>query len=62
MIPHHLSEPLNSAINALSVGALLATLVGWLPHIGALLSIVWFGLKIALALQELRLNRRKLDQ
>jgi hypothetical protein len=47
-------------LDVLSLGALVATFVGWLPHIGAGLSVVWFGLKIAIAWQEYRLNQRKL--
>lgn len=59
---HDISAPVNQAGNFVSVGALLATLLGWLPHIAALLSVVWFGLKIVIALQEWKINKRKLAE
>jgi hypothetical protein len=53
---HRLSWP-----DGLSLAAIVASYVGWLPHIAAFLSIVWFALKIIVAWQEYRLNKRKLD-
>jgi hypothetical protein len=34
------------AVDALSVGATLATLAGWLPHMAALASLVWSAIRI----------------
>ncbi len=57
----HLSHSAERAIDALSLGAIIATFAGWLPHVAAFLSVVWFGLKIIIAWQEYRLNKRKLS-
>jgi hypothetical protein len=56
----HLSDTAKHGLDALSVGALLTTLFGWLPQIAALLTVVWFALRIAIGIQEYTLNGRKL--
>ena len=39
-------DQIKHAVDALSLGTVLATLAGWLPHIAALVSIVWGLLRI----------------
>lgn len=39
LVPHDLVAP----GNVLSVSTIVATWLGWLPHIAAALSIIWFG-------------------
>lgn len=33
-------------LDAISVGVIFSTIVGWLPSIAALLSIIWLGIQI----------------
>ena len=42
----HLTEPVKHLGDMLSVGTVIATLLGWLPHIAALLTISWTLLRI----------------
>ena len=39
-------EQVKHTIDALSLGTVLATLAGWLPHIAAVVSIIWGCLRI----------------
>lgn len=39
-------EHVKSAVDAGSIGTLLATIAGWLPHVAALFTIVWTGVRI----------------
>jgi hypothetical protein len=55
-----ISDGAKHLLDALSVGALVAALFSWLPQIAALLTVVWFALRIAIGLQEYKLNGRKL--
>lgn len=72
-----LSEPVKHSLDVLSVGTvlvsfiswLLASFVGLLPVIGAILSVVWLSLRVRTALldhlirkQEYELNARKLRE
>lgn len=41
-----LSEPIKHVIDALSIGAAVATFFSWLPDIAALLSVIWLILRI----------------
>lgn len=41
-----LSEDIKHAVDGVSVGTLVATLVGWLPHIASFLTIVWVAIRI----------------
>jgi hypothetical protein len=59
---HELSEPTKQAVDALSAGAIIATLFSWLPQISALLAAIWFGLRIFETWQNIRLNGRKLGR
>lgn len=64
------SELSNTAkhwFDGISLGAIAGTLLGWLPHIAAVLSIIWFVLRIKnermeakLKQQEFEINSRKL--
>lgn len=62
-----LSDTAKHWFDGLSLGAIAGTLLGWLPHIAAVLSIVWFVLRIKnermeakLKQQEFEINSRKL--
>lgn len=39
-------ETAKHVIDSLSAGTVVATFVGWLPHIAALLSVVWMLIRI----------------
>lgn len=60
MIGAHLSEPVKHAADAAAVLTPIAVFLDVLPHISALLAAIWLTLRIAIALQEYRLNGRKL--
>jgi uncharacterized membrane protein YciS (DUF1049 family) len=62
-----LSEPVKRSIDLVSFGALLSTIIGWLPPVGAVLSIFWIGARLRNELlehrikqQEYELNKRRL--
>jgi chromate transport protein ChrA len=40
------TEDIKYAVDGVSVGALVATLAGWLPSIASLLTIIWVALRI----------------
>jgi len=42
----HDHETAKNIVDALSIGAVVGTLAGWLPAVAALLSIVWTTLRI----------------
>lgn len=42
----HLSEPFKSVLDGMSIGTIVATFLGWLPHVATLLSIVWVTIRI----------------
>lgn len=56
----HVSEPVKNAADVAAIAAPIAVFFNALPHIAALLSIVWLGLRIFIAVQEHTLNRRKM--
>ena len=65
----HLSATAVRWFDTLSLGAIFATYVGWLPHVAAGLSIIWIAIRISnevlerrLKQQEYRLNQRRLDE
>lgn len=67
MILGHISEPVKNAVDTAAVFGAVATLFDVLPSIAAVLSIIWLGLRIAIAIlehkvkrQEHALNKRKL--
>lgn len=41
-----MSPVTRTAVETLSVGTVIGTLAGWLPAMAALLSIVWYGIRI----------------
>ena len=41
-----ISEPVKHLFDSLSLGAIVATFIGVLPHIATLLSVIWFALRI----------------
>jgi chromate transport protein ChrA len=43
--PHHF-EQTKHAVDALSIGTVVATLAGWLPSIAALATLVWTCIRI----------------
>ena len=62
-----LSDTAKHWLDGVSIGAIAGSLLGWLPHIAAILSVVWFVLRIKnermeakLKQQEFTLNERKL--
>ena len=56
----HLSDTAKHAVDALSIGALVATLFDYLPGVTAVLVFVWTGMRIYESYQAIRLNGRKL--
>lgn len=44
--PHDFIDISKHAIDALSIGVAVATLIQWLPSIAALLTIVWTSIRI----------------
>lgn len=56
----NLSEPAKHAVDAIAGVTLLATLLSWLPAIGAVLSVIWIAMRIFESWQNIRLNSRKL--
>jgi hypothetical protein len=38
----------------------VAAFFSWLPQVAALLTVIWFALRIAIGVQEYRLNQRRL--
>ena len=56
----HLSDTAKHWIDALSLGALVATLLSWLPAATAILVFSWTVMRIYESYQNIRLNARKL--
>lgn len=53
-------EPVKHIIDMASIGALVATFFGWLPHVTAMLTLVWMCIRIYETKTVQRfLNRRK---
>lgn len=51
--------------DAVSISAIVATLIGWLPHIAALLTVIWSVVRIyneILDSQIKRKQKKKLDE
>lgn len=46
-------------IDGLSLGAIVASLLGWLPHIAAGMSVVWVGLRISNEILERKIKRQE---
>lgn len=61
-VKEHLVEPTFNRFDWGSLGLAVATFFNWLPQISALLAAVWFCLRIAIGLQEWKLNQRKLKK
>jgi hypothetical protein len=57
---HYLSDPAKHTVDALAGVTLLATLLSWLPAIGAVLAVLWTLLRIYESVQNIRINNRKL--
>ena len=56
----HMSETAKHAVDAMSIGALIATLSDWLPEVTALAVFVWTCLRIYEAVLAIRVKRREL--
>ena len=54
-----LSETVKHAADTVAVATPIAIFFNILPSVAALLSVVWLGLRIIVAWQEMHLNRRK---
>ena len=54
------NETAKQAVDALSIGALIATLFDWLPEVTALAVFVWTCLRIYESLLAIRVKRREL--
>jgi hypothetical protein len=57
----HMSETGKHVVDALSVGALVATFFEWLPGITAVLVAIWTIMRMYESWQAIQINRRKLD-
>lgn len=42
----HLSAPFKSVLDGMSIGTIVATFLGWLPHVATLLSVIWVAIRI----------------
>lgn len=40
------SMAFNRTCDTVSIGALLGTLLGWLPHIATVLTVVWMAIRV----------------
>ena len=58
----HLSDTAKHWLDALSLGALAATFMDWLPGLSAMLVFVWTVLRIYEAILAIRLKRRELGE
>lgn len=58
----HLSDTAKHWIDALSLGALAATFIDWLPGMSALLVFVWTALRIYECVLAIRLKHRELGE
>jgi hypothetical protein len=56
----HLSDTAKHWLDVLSVGALAATLLDWLPGVTAVLVAVWTVMRMVESYQQIKLNNRKL--
>jgi len=43
MVTTEFAAPIKHMVDTVSLTTIVATFVGWLPHIAALLSVVWIG-------------------
>jgi hypothetical protein len=57
-----MSEPVKHIVDALAGVTLLATLLSWLPAIGAVLAVIWTALRIFESVQNIKINNRKLRE
>lgn len=55
----NLDEPTKHLFDGISLGTIVATFLGWLPHVATLLSIVWVAIRIWETDTVQRLARRK---
>lgn len=39
-------EAAKAVVDGLSLGTVIGTILGWIPHIAAVLSVIWFALRI----------------
>lgn len=60
-MPVQVQEQLKQITDAVSIGTIVATIVGWLPSIAAFISIIWGLIRIweTRTLQNLVARRRK---
>ena len=56
----HLSDTAKHVVDALSVGALVATLFDWIPGVTAVAVLIWTAMRIVESWQSIKLNHRKL--
>jgi hypothetical protein len=55
-----LSEQARYWLDASAIGAVVASLFGWLPEIAALLSVIWFGMRLYETHLAIRLKKHEL--
>lgn len=55
----HVSHAVARWIDGLSLGAIAATLLGWLPHVAAGLSVIWICLRIANEVLDRRIKQQQ---
>jgi hypothetical protein len=61
MVQHeNTSEVILKAADYGAIGVAVTTLVGWLPHVAALLSIIWLAFRILTQRAELKLRELEL--
>lgn len=65
MVTESNTEVVLKAADYGAVGLAVSTLVGWMPGVAAVLSVVWLGFRILTQREELRirrLERKKLEE
>lgn len=65
MVSESNTEVVLKAADYGAVGIAVSTLVGWMPGVAAVLSVVWLGFRILTQREELRirqLERKKLEE
>lgn len=57
---NHMTDTAKHWVDALSMGALVATLFDWIPGVTAIAVLIWTAMRMFETYQNIVLNRRKL--
>lgn len=56
----HMTDTAKHVVDALSIGALMATLFDWVPGVTAVAVLIWTAMRMVESFQAIKLNHRKL--